>query len=317
MNNLEEGLYANIDSSKGEILIRLEYKKVPLTVSNFVGLAEGVLGNRGDKGFYNGLKFHRVISDFMVQGGCPNGTGTGGPGYSFPDEFDASLRHSGPGVLSMANSGPDTNGSQFFITHLETPWLDDKHAVFGYVVAGQEVVDEIRQGDRINRIDIIREGEEAKQFVVTKDNFESRIDNINKNKEKKLVSGRKKAEAEVANRWPDAAVTESGLRYIVLDEGDTASGKESPRMGSSVTVHYKGSLLNGVEFDSSYARNSPATFSVGQVIAGWNEALVDMIRGEKRLLIIPPELGYGKRGYPGVIPPDSYLIFVVELIDFS
>ncbi len=170
---LADGLYAEIDSSKGKILLRLEFEKVPLTVANFVGLAEGTKNysktadqqpSAQAKPFYDGLTFHRVIPDFMIQGGCPEGTGRGGPGYKFPDEIDSSLRHDGPGVLSMANSGPGSNGSQFFITHKETPWLDGKHSVFGRVVEGQDVVNRIATGDKINSIRILRVGEKAKSF---------------------------------------------------------------------------------------------------------------------------------------------------------
>jgi peptidylprolyl isomerase len=170
---LPDGVYAEFDTSKGKILIQLEYEKTPLTVANFVGLAEGTKNyskTPGDapkaqgKPFYDGLTFHRVIADFMIQGGCPQGNGSGGPGYKFRDEFDPSLKHSGPGTLSMANSGPATNGSQFFITHLATAWLDGKHSVFGHVVEGQDVVNKIEKGDKINMIKILRIGEKAKAF---------------------------------------------------------------------------------------------------------------------------------------------------------
>ena len=309
-----DGLYAVIDTQKGDIVIKLEYKKVPMTVANFVGLVEGEL-NIEDPGenFYEGLNFHRVIDNFMIQGGCPKGDGTGGPGYSFPDEFDPSLRHDGPGVLSMANAGPGTNGSQFFISHVKTPWLNDKHSVFGRVVEGQDVVNSIRQGDKINTIRIERIGDEAKKFVVTKQIFSDLVENAAKKAMERRRAEIEKVENEIANRWPNTVKTPSGLQYVVLKKGD---GKKCPKYGQTVTVHYTGTLLDGRMFDSSVHRGQPASFKIGQVIEGWNEALQTMSKGEKRTLIIPPELGYGVHGYPGIIPPDSYLIFDVELLDF-
>lgn len=310
----KDGLYAVIDTQKGDIVIKLEYKKVPMTVANFVGLVEGEL-NIDDPGenFYEGLNFHRVIDNFMIQGGCPKGDGTGGPGYSFPDEFDPSLRHDGPGVLSMANAGPGTNGSQFFITHVKTPWLNDKHSVFGRVVEGQDVVNSIRQGDKINTIRIERIGEDAQKFVVTKQIFSDLVENAAKQAMERRRAEIEKVEKEIANRWPNTVKTNSGLQYVVLKKGD---GKKCPKYGQTVTVHYTGTLLDGRMFDSSVHRGQPASFKIGQVIEGWNEALQTMSKGEKRTLIIPPELGYGVHGYPGIIPPDSYLIFDVELLDF-
>ncbi len=310
----KDGLYAVIDTDKGNIVLELEYEKVPMTVSNFVGLATGELNmlNPG-KPFYDGLKFHRVIDNFMIQGGCPKGNGTGNPGYSFPDEFDDSLRHDGPGVLSMANAGPGTNGSQFFITHVKTPWLNGKHAVFGHVVEGQDVVNAIRQDDKIKSVTIEAVGEKAKAFSVTKEKFAQLVE---ESARKAMERRRKEIEAvenEIKNRWPGARKSSSGLMWVVLKEGD---GKKSPRFGQAVTVHYTGSLLDGRVFDSSVQRGMPAQFEIGQVIEGWNEALVSMTKGEKRTLIIPPELGYGVHGYPGVIPPNAYLVFDVELLDF-
>jgi peptidylprolyl isomerase len=312
--NLSDGLYAVIDTDKGNITLNLEFEKTPMTVMNFVGLAEGVL-NKEDEGtpFYDGLNFHRVIDNFMIQGGCPLGTGTGGPGYKFPDEFDSSLRHSAPGVLSMANAGPGTNGSQFFITHVETPWLDDKHTVFGKVIDGMNVVNSIAQGDKINSIKIERIGDAAKAFTVSRETFDDLVNNSQKLKLEKLKKERAGVLNAIKKAYPDAIETDSGLLYVVRKEGDK---KESPKMGDSVTVHYEGKLLDGKVFDSSKARGVPATFQIGTVIEGWNEALQTMTVGEERTLIIPPELGYGEGGYPGVIPPNAYLIFNVELLKF-
>ncbi len=309
-----DGLYAVIDTQKGDIVLRLEYKKVPMTVANFVGLVEGEL-NLEDPGenFYEGLNFHRVIDNFMIQGGCPKGDGTGGPGYSFPDEFDESLRHDGPGVLSMANAGPGTNGSQFFITHVKTPWLNDKHTVFGRVVEGQDVVNSIKQGDKINTVRIERIGEDAQNFKVTKQIFSDLVEGAAKRAMDRRRAEIEAIENEISNRWPNTVKTSSGLQYVVLKKGD---GKGCPKYGQVVTVHYTGTLLDGRMFDSSVHRGQPASFKVGQVIDGWNEALQTMSKGEKRTLIIPPELGYGVHGYPGIIPPNSYLIFDVELLDF-
>ncbi len=314
-DTLQDGLYAQIATNRGDILVSLAYRETPMTVSNFVGLAEGVL-NLKEPGtpYYDGLKFHRVINDFMIQTGCPQGTGTGGPGYTFPDEFVDDLRHEGPGVLSMANAGPGTNGSQFFITHVATPWLDGKHSVFGKVVNGQQIVDSIAQGDVIDSVKILRVGEEAEQFIVTKESFANEVVIAQDKENAKLEKLQKALDQELANRWPNAVKTESGLRYVVTKEGE---GTKSPRVGTTVTVHYTGTLLDGKMFDSSVRRGEPAQFAIGQVIEGWNEALVTMTKGEKRTLIIPPELGYGKQGYPGVIPPNSYLVFDVELIDFK
>jgi len=296
-SNLPNGLYAEINTNKGQIVINLEFEKTPLTVANFTGLAEGKINGGQPRGrpYYDGLVFHRVINNFMIQGGCPQGRGTGGPGYSFPDEIDRSLRHSGPGILSMANSGPNSNGSQFFITHSAQPHLDGKHTVFGNVVSGQNVVNSIAQGDRITSIRIIRVGEKATAFKNDQQAFQELL------------------QANLLKRWPNAKITPSGLMYVVEREG---SGSASPRMGSVVTTHYKGTLLDGRVFDSSYDRGEPLQFSVGQVIEGWNEALMSMKKGEKRTLIIPPSLGYGSRGAGGVIPPNAYLVFEVELIDF-
>lgn len=168
---LEKGLYAEIETNRGKILIKLEFEKAPLTVANFVGLAEGKIKNSA-KGegvpYYDGLTFHRVIANFMIQGGDPNGNGQGGPGYSFKDEIVPEFKFTGPGILAMANAGPATNGSQFFITHVPTPWLDGKHTIFGHLISGQDIVNQTQQGDKIVHVKIIRKGKAAKKFKAEK-----------------------------------------------------------------------------------------------------------------------------------------------------
>jgi len=316
---LEDGLYAKIITSKGDITVKLEFEKTPLTVANFVGLAEGTKDFKDSKGrtsgrYYDGLKFHRVINNFMVQGGCPLGSGTGGPGYNFPDEFDPSLRHDRPGILSMANAGPGTNGSQFFITHLATPWLDNKHSVFGSVISGMDVVNAIKQGDTITRVEIIRVGDKAKAFKADQETFDKLLSDRDKNRAAKEKEGRAKTMAIINEKWPKAQTTDSGLMYEVVTKG---SGSSKPSPGDTVSAHYTGMFLDGRKFDSSVDRGEPISFPVGtgRVIKGWDEALLDMTKGEKRILIIPPELAYGPGGR-GPIPPNSTLVFEVELLDF-
>jgi len=316
---LQDGLYAQFDTDKGEIVCMLEFKKTPLTVANFVGLAEGTKhlgGGAGTEGhkFYDGLTFHRVIPDFMIQGGCPLGTGTGGPGYTFPDEIDSSLKHDRPGILSMANAGPGTNGSQFFITHAATPWLDGKHTVFGHVVTGQKVVDAITTGDAINSVTIIRQGEEAEAFKSDQQAFDALLDSIDERDREKELAAREEERKLIEERWPEAVKTPSGLMYVVTDEG---SGETTPTKGAMVKAHYTGKLLDGTTFDSSHGRGQPIEFPVGagRVIKGWDEAFLEMRKGEKRTLIVPPHLGYGPAGR-GPIPPNAVMVFEVELVDF-
>ena len=316
------GLYAEITTAKGVMVVQLEYEKCPLTVTNFVGLAEGLLKSNRPEGspFYDGLTFHRVIPNFMIQGGCPQGNGRGGPGYSFPDEIDPSLKHDGPGILSMANAGPGTNGSQFFITHTATPWLNGKHTVFGRVIKGQEVVDTIAGGDAIESIRILRLGEKAEAFEVTQAQFDKRLKATEIRRVMAARDQEAAVEALIKQRWPKAKTTDSGLKYLVTQEGVNG---EKPSKGDSVKAHYTGRLLEDKEklqvFDSSVERGKPLEFPVGmgRVIPGWDEAFLDMAKGEKRTLIIPPHLAYGRQGFPPVIPSNATLVFDVDLIDFS
>ena len=303
---LDEGLYANILTEKGSIIIKLEIEKSPITVANFVSLSEGentmVSDEFKTKKFYNGLKFHRVIQDFMIQGGDPLGIGSGGPGYRFDDEF-SDLTHNGPGILSMANSGPATNGSQFFITHKATPWLDGQHTVFGQVVEGLEVVDSIEQNDIINEVKIIRKGVEADKFdapTLFKKYFEQTKKDANE-AFLSLIKGMNK--------------TDSGLFYNITKKGSGIS----PSIGNQVSVHYEGKLTDGTIFDSSYKRDKPIKFSVGvgQVIKGWDEGIMLLNKGAIARFVIPSELAYGSRGAGNIIPPNSTLIFEVELVNIE
>ena len=311
-DNLPDGLYAEMETNRGLIVLALELERTPLTVTNFVGLAEGNLGNSGTKPFYNGLVFHRVIKDFMIQGGDPQGTGRGGPGYTFADEFHPELKHDRAGILSMANSGPATNGSQFFITHKATPWLDGRHTVFGHVVVGQQVVDSIKQGDVIKELRVLRIGKKVKSFKADQQAFNRLAGEVQRAAQERVEKERERVLAVIKKRWPNALSSRSELKYVVLKKG---SGP-SPQYGSEVKVHYTGMFLDGTVFDSSVKRGKPALFKIGQVIPGWNEALMSMKKGEKRVLIIPPDLAYGEAGYPGVIPPNAFLVFEVELLDF-
>lgn len=308
---MENGIYAKFNTPKGSITVKLTPELTPGTVGNFVALAEGNLENTArpqGKPYYDGLKFHRVIPDFMIQGGCPDGVGTGGPGYKFDDEFHPDLRHDGPGVLSMANAGPGTNGSQFFITHVATPWLDDKHTVFGTVTEGQEVVDSIAQGDTIESLEILRVGDDAKKW-----NAVEAFRTFEGSREKRLAAERAASEAKLEELAAGFEKTASGLRYKMIQKGN---GKQAEK-GRTVSVHYSGQLENGRIFDNSYSRKKPIEFPLGKgmVIEGWDEGIALLQVGDKARFVIPPDLGYGSAGAGGVIPPNAVLIFDVELMD--
>jgi FKBP-type peptidyl-prolyl cis-trans isomerase len=301
-------------------LVRLEYQKTPITVANFVALAEGKQTFVTDeklkgKPFYDGLKFHRVIKDFMIQGGDPAGNGSGGPGYSFKDEIVPEFVFDKAGILAMANSGPATNGSQFFITHKDTPWLNGKHTIFGYVVTGQNVVDAIAQDDVMKKVTIIRKGAAAKAFDAVKvygDYYANKAEDDKKQAEKE-ENDRIKADEIALKEFVNGRTTESGLKYIILNEGTGSI----PTSTSNVKVHYTGYFTNGKIFDSSVQRGTPAEFGLNQVIKGWTEALQLMKEGAKYKFYIPYNLAYGDRGYPGAIPPKSNLIFEIELIKIN
>jgi peptidylprolyl isomerase len=331
----DPGMYAVFETSMGDVVCRLHYDKVPVTVANFVGLATGKkewkdpkTGEMVTRPLYDGIKFHRVIKDFMIQGGDPLENGRGGPGYSFTDEFHPDLRHDKPGILSMANSGPNTNGSQFFITHVPTPWLDDKHSIFGEVIAGQDVVDAMAavemQGPQkslpvtdiiLEKVNIVRTGPEAEAFDweaewAKKDEVIARMEAAKTEREAMQL---KQLGETLGVDLSKAVEGEDGLKWVVREEGSGTA----PNKGQVIRAHYTGYLTDGTKFDSSVDRGQPfeTPIGVGRVIKGWDLAFADMKPGEKRVLIIPSDLGYGARGAGGAIPPNATLVFDVELLE--
>lgn len=313
-SSLADGLYAKIITDKGDILIRLEMEKTPLTVVNFVGLSEGTIPAANSKPFYNNLTFHRVIADFMIQSGDPNANGTGGPGYSFPDEIDAALLHDSPGILSMANSGPNTNGSQFFITHKATPWLDGKHTVFGRVIEGMDVVNNIKQDDIIKSIVITRKGEKAKKFVANQERFNELLNEIKEKKALTLKTENEKVQKLLITKYPNLKLAPEGYLYEIKKAG---TGKLLTK-GQTAQIRYKLLLANGTVLgDTSLQGNKPIEVPIGtgKLLKGWELALEQMQIGEKRILVLPPELGFGDQAAEnGLIPPNSYIIFDLEIV---
>jgi peptidyl-prolyl cis-trans isomerase A (cyclophilin A) len=354
-----EGIFATIATNKGNITIQLFFQKTPVTVANFISLAEGknpfvTVEKLNGKPFFDGLKFHRVIKDFMIQGGDPDGNGSGGPGYSFKDEFTDS-KFDKAGILAMANSGPATNGSQFFITHKDTPWLTGKHTIFGQVTQGMSVVNAIAQDDVITKITITRKGDVAKKFDAVKvfsDYFNNKsedqkkqlaIDAENKKKQATIEAEAKKAYLEkygsvinaktafFATEKAKATSTPSGLAYSVITKGTGVK----PIDGSTFYFHYAGYFEDGTLFDSSYEDVSkaygkfdpnratqngykPFPFEAGKkdgLIPGFLEGIGTMSYGEKILIFIPSQLAYGERGAGGVIPPNTNLIFELEMFE--
>ncbi|MFS4469353.1 peptidylprolyl isomerase [Maribacter sp. 2210JD10-5] len=351
--DLGDGIFADIKTNKGDIIVKLTPGKTPVTVANFISLAEGenpfVSEKHKGKKYYDGLIFHRVMKDFMIQGGCPLGTGTGNPGYKFMDEFNDSLVHDKKGILSMANSGPDTNGSQFFITHKATPWLNNKHSVFGEVVEGIAVVDSIANikvaaGNRpvdsvsMKTVEIIRNGKEAKKFDAVKimteyfDGEEERLAAIEKEKQEKLAALNKiKSDfaATIAKQKETAKTTPSGLKMTLLNKGS----EEKPKVGQIINVDYAGYLEDGTMFDTSYSEVAEnygrleeitrmhrgslvplnLTYSPDMpMIPGFKEAVLSLNIGDKARFFIPSHLGYGEQG-SGPIPPNANLVFDIEI----
>jgi cyclophilin family peptidyl-prolyl cis-trans isomerase len=348
-NDLPDGIYTEIETNKGTIILELDYKKTPVTVANFITLAEGdnefiVNDTLKGKPFYNGLKFHRVIKDFMIQTGDPLGTGFGDTGYKFKDEI-TDMKFDKGGVLAMANNGPGTNSSQFFITHLETPWLDGKHTIFGHVVGnGMETVNKIEQDDFIKSVTIIRNGEDAKKFDAKKTFYD--YFKIESESQKQKMAAESQAKLAYDSKYKavceqksavftalktQAKKTASGLQYVITKKGN---GKK-PAAGSTVYIHYAGFLENGSLFDTSIEEVSktfgkfdparaaanqytPIPFQAGRkdgLIPGFIEGIEKMSFGDKAVLFIPSHLAYGEAGAGDVIPPNTNIIFEIELME--
>jgi peptidylprolyl isomerase len=337
----EDGLYAQIKTNKGLITVQLTYKRAPLTVLNFISLAEGTMPNdvtEDGEGYYNGLKFHRVVPNFVIQGGDPTGTGAGGPGYRFPDEFHQDLMHDREGTLSMANSGPATNGSQFFITHTPTPHLDFRHSVFGYVIDGMDVVNSIKQGDVMEEIEIIRKGSDARKFKYSDELWEELKAKAPEQNKEQMAAMRAAEEAKLAKRregvkaakqgkdaykkWLKALAEDAsegkevleagdGLYYFITEEGDGPK----PTKGQKVNAKYKGTFPGGIKFDEGTFAFELIT---GGVIEGWHVGFAELNQGSKATLFIPYWYGYGEQDrYGGQMPGYSTLIFDVELLDIK
>jgi cyclophilin family peptidyl-prolyl cis-trans isomerase len=341
--NLENGLYAEFVTNKGTFVAKFYFEATPLTVANFVELAEGkhemVDSAYTGKPYFNGLTFHRVIKDFMIQGGDPSGDGSGNPGYRFPDEIVDTLKHTKKGLLSMANAGVATNGSQFFITLKETPWLDGKHTVFGEIVVGQEIVDSIgmvettKPGDKpviavvIQEVNIINKGVTVPSFTSEMEKIEA----AKKEREDRLY----RVAAATARGLNDlkelADELPSGLKMFWRNKGDGVK----PEEGSKIHMNYSGFLDDGTLFDTNvveiaekYDAVDPQKLERGlyvptvsdyskeaRLIPGFREGLLQMSVGDKTILYIPAHLAFGEQGIPNVIPPNSDLVFELELVD--
>ena len=309
---LDDGIYANLHTNQGDIIIKLAFEKTPLTVINFVGLAEGKKHSNIQIGkpFYNGLKFHRVINDFMVQGGDPKGNGTGGPGYQFNDEI-TDLTHDKGGILSMANSGPNTNGSQFFITHTATPWLDGKHTVFGHVVKGMSVVNTIKKDDFIRKVKIIRVGEKAINFKTDETAFKAYNQKFIDLEITKKAKKREKLISFVKANYPNAKVAEAG-HYVQINQTGTG---DSPKSGDLVKVHLSIDLDDGTNM-REVGKPLPFAAGSGTIIEVIDNAVLNMRVGEKLTIIAPYAQIYGDSAR-GSLSQKSLLIFNLELLSIN
>ncbi len=336
-NSTEEeyakGIYAELDTNKGLIMLWLEFKKVPMTTANFVGLAEGTIKNSAlpyGVPYYDGTIFHRVVPNHVIQAGAPSGTEKSGPGYAYPNEIYPGLSHNRAGVLGMANGGPHTNGSQFYITLSDRSYLDGDYTVFGHVIQGMDVVNNIVQGDVIESVKIVRVGRKADEFGSDTDSFRKLVkmaeQRVKKEEERKM---RREAKA-IQKSWPNAIEAKNGSKYIIVKEGKG----DKPVTGAKLKVVYTGQFMDGRRFSSSAEEGKPAStgeaepflFEVGKsrINPGLDGALMDMRKGEKRIVILPADLAYGTGGFYArekkgekrfVISPNTTLVYEIELLD--
>ena len=309
---LSDGLYANLHTNQGDIIVQLAFEKTPLTVINFVGLAEGSKHSNIQTGkpFYDGLKFHRVIDNFMIQGGDPRGDGTGGPGYQFNDEI-TDLTHNSSGILSMANSGPNTNGSQFFITHTATDWLDGKHTVFGHVVKGMSVVNSIKQDDFIRKVKIIRIGEKAKNFQTDEAAFNAESAEYTNKEKEKLAKKKAKLANFVNSNYANAKITNEG-HFIEINQSGNG---DKPNKGDLVKVNLSIDLDDGTNM-REIGEPLPFAAGSGTIINIIDTSVLEMNVGEKRTLIAPYHQIYGDTKRSS-LSPESILIFQLELLSIN
>lgn len=327
-----DGIYAELHTNKGLIVLSLAHEKTPMTVASFIGLAEGTIKNDvfPEKiPYFNGTRFHRVVPGHVIQAGTPNTDGTAQLGYMFPNEIHPGLSHTRAGVLGMANGGPHTNGSQFYITLGDRSYLDGDYTVFGEVIAGMDVVFAIVQGDVINEVKIVRSGDVAGRFRADTETFQNLVVQVRKKVENQEKEKKARESAIIQDKWPGAIETDTGLMYIIASEG---TGRV-PGSGSKVRLRYTGEILGGTAFfsagDGQPNEEPPAEDFVfvideNEIHSGFDQSVARMRAGEKRIIIVPSRLGYGTGGFYArekkgkkrfVISPNSTLVYEIELLE--
>ena len=328
-----DGIYAELETNRGTIVLELDFERTPLTTANFIGLAEGTITNQAFPAghpFFDGTVFHRVVPGHVIQAGIPIGGETDSPGYTIPNEISPDLSHNRAGILGMANAGPHTNSSQFYITLGDRSYLDGNFTIFGRVIEGLPVVQSIQQGDTAQRIKILRIGKKARRFRVDNDSFNRRKIEVEQNVARMEEENKKKETEWIRTNWPDAIQSPQGSLFKITQTGTGAM----PETGRTLLVRYSGLFPDGTSFCSTGEAGHPFREKEGEsflfvvgttsITAGLDAALTDMRRGEHRTIICPPELGYGIQGFYArpregerrfVISPNTTLVYFVELLD--